>query len=151
MTHLRFIYSHVSYNSWGKAPDRQNTHKAKRTIFLIALLYFNRFMYLWEASHKYIREFKEAVKGDRLSCHFSNANRLRIFLHAAYILMHSIVNMAWKEPFWRNQHCWKSGKRCFLLTQALEFSKKSIVLDYGKYNPMDRELRHLLHFYERSA
>lgn len=39
----------------------------------------------------YIREFKEAVNGDRLSCHSFNANRLRIFLHAAsYILMHSI-------------------------------------------------------------
>lgn len=40
---------------------------------------------------QYIREFKEAVSGDRLSCHSFNANRMRIFLHAAaYILMHSI-------------------------------------------------------------
>ena len=40
---------------------------------------------------QYIHEFKEAVNGDRLSCHSFNANRMRIFLHAAvYILMHSI-------------------------------------------------------------
>ena len=38
-----------------------------------------------------IRQFKEGVKGDRMSCHTFKANKLRIFIHAAaYILMHSI-------------------------------------------------------------
>lgn len=39
----------------------------------------------------FIRQFKEGVRGNRLSCHTFKANRLCIFIHAAaYILMHSI-------------------------------------------------------------
>ena len=46
----------------------------------------------------YIRQFKEGVKGERLSCHTFNANRMRIFLHGmAYNLMLSLRDRALKD------------------------------------------------------
>lgn len=100
----------------------------------------------------YIREFKEAVNGDRLSCHSFNANRLRIFLHAAaYILMHSIREYGLKGTAIEKSTLLEIREKVLLTAVSIRVLKKSIVFDYGKYNPMDRELRHLLHFYERSA
>lgn len=100
----------------------------------------------------YIREFKEAVNGDRLSCHSFNANRLRIFLHAAaYIIMHSIREHGLKGTILEKSTLLEIREKLLLTAVSIRILKKSIVLDYGKYNPMDRELRHLLHFYERSA
>lgn len=100
----------------------------------------------------YIREFKEAVNGDRLSCHSFNANRMRIFLHAAaYILMHSIRENGLKGTALEKATLLEIRGKILLTAVNLRIRKKSIGLDYSKYNPMDRELRHLLHFYSKTA
>ena len=100
----------------------------------------------------YIREFKEAVNGDRLSCHSFNANRMRIFLHAAaYILMHSIREQGLEGTALEKSTLLEIREKVLLTAVSIKILKKRIVLDFGKHNPMEWELRHLLHFYEKSA
>ena len=66
-----------------------------------------------ERDELFIRQFKEGVKGDRLSCHTFKANRLRIFIHAAaYILMHSIRTGRSRERTWRRHPYFPSGRNC---------------------------------------
>lgn len=100
----------------------------------------------------YIKEFKEAVNGDRLSCHSFNANRMRIFLHAAaYILLHSIREEGLEGTTLEKATLLEIRGKILLTAVSLKIRKRSIELGFGKYNPMDRELRHLLHFYGKTA
>lgn len=98
----------------------------------------------------YIRQFKEAVSGDRLSCHTFKANRLRIFLYAAaYILMHSIRERALKGTSLERASLLTVRERLLLSAVCIRILKTKIRLDYAKHHPMKRELRHVLQFYEQ--
>lgn len=100
----------------------------------------------------YIRQFKEAVNGDRLSCHSFKANRLRIFIHAAaYILMHSIRERALKGTSLEKANLLEIRGKLLLTAVCVRVYKTKIVLDYAKYNPMAAELRHALQFYQRAG
>ena len=90
----------------------------------------------------YIRQFKEGVKGERLSCHTFNANRMRIFLHGmAYNLMLSLRDRALKDT---------ALEKATLLT-IRKVLKTKVVIEYPKYHPMHEELSHALRFYRRAA
>jgi hypothetical protein len=99
----------------------------------------------------YIRQFKEGVSGDRLSCHTFNANRLRIFLHAAaYILMHSLRERALKSTSLERCTILEIRERLLLVAVAIRLYKTKIVINYAKYNPYSSELRHALRFYSQT-
>ena len=100
----------------------------------------------------YIRHFKEGVKGDRLSCHSFNANRLRIFLHGmAYNLMLSFRNRALKGTELENAELLTIRERILLTAVSIKVRKTKVVIDYPKHHPMRKELSHALRFYEQAA
>ena len=96
----------------------------------------------------FIRQFKEGVKGDRLSCHTFKANRLRIFIHAAaYILMHSIRERALKGTGMEKASILSIRERLLLCTVSVRTLKTKVIIDFAKHHPMKDELRHMLHYY----
>lgn len=100
----------------------------------------------------YIREFKEAVSGDRLSCHSFKANKFRTFIYAAaYVLMHSIRGRALAGTSLENATLLGIRERLLLVAVCVRVLKTKIVLEYAKYNPMGKELRHALTFYGQAA
>lgn len=100
----------------------------------------------------YIREFKEAVSGDRLSCHSFKANRFRTFIYAAaYVLMHSIRESALAGTSLENATLLGIRERLLLVSVCVRVLKTKVVLEYASYNPMERELRHALLFYGQAA
>lgn len=100
----------------------------------------------------YIRQFKEGVNGDRLSCHSFNANRLRIFLHGmAYNLMLSFRERALKGTELENATLLTIREKILLTAVSVRVLKTKVVLDYSRSNPMKKELIHAMRFYERAA
>jgi hypothetical protein len=100
----------------------------------------------------YIREFKEAVNGDRLSCHTFKANRLRIFLYAAaYVLMHSLREHALKDTSLEKASLLRIREQLLLTAVCVKVFKSKIVLIYAKNNPMRSELLHVLRYYRKTA
>ena len=100
----------------------------------------------------YIRQFKEAVNGDRLSCHSFNANRLRIFIHAAaYILLHSLRMRALKNTSLERASLLTIREKLLLFTVNIKVLKSKIVLEYAKNHPMWVEFYRALQFYQQAA
>ena len=100
----------------------------------------------------YIRQFKEGVNGDRLSCHSFNANRLRIFLHGmAYNLMLSLRERALKGTGLEKATLLTIRERILLTAVAVRVLKTKVVLDYSRNHPMKKELVHAMRFYEQAA
>jgi hypothetical protein len=100
----------------------------------------------------FIRQFKEGVQGDRLSCHTFNANRLRIFIHAAaYSLMHSIRERALKYTSMERASLLTIRERLLLMAVSVRQLKHKVIIDYPKYNPVIDVLRHALNFYSKAA
>lgn len=96
----------------------------------------------------FIRQIKEGVKGDRLSCHTFKANRLRIFIHAAaYILMHSIRERALKGTGMEKASILSIRERLLLCAVSVRTLKTKVIIDFAKHHPMKDELRHMLHYY----
>jgi len=55
-------------------------------------------------SENYIKDLKNALKADRLSCHMFGANQFRLLLHSfAYVLMHSLRQSLERTEFGRMQ------------------------------------------------
>ena len=116
-------------------------------------------MYLYEKRYCargndeiYIREFKEAVNGDRLSCHVFKANSLRTFLHAtAYVLMHSLRERAFEGTPLEKATLLTIRERILLTAVCVKISKTKVILDFAMYNPMADELRHALLFHRKTA
>ena len=97
----------------------------------------------------YIKEFKEAVNGDRMSCHSFKANKLRIFIHAAaYVLMHSIRERALFGTKLEKATLLTIRERLLLTAVCIRVMKSKVILDFAMYNPMADELRHALLFYQ---
>ena len=95
----------------------------------------------------YIRQFKEGVKGERLSYHTFNANRMRIFLHGmAYNLMLSLKDTALEKATLLTIR-----ERILLTAVSVKVLKTKVVIEYPKYHPMHEELSHALRFYRRAA
>lgn len=100
----------------------------------------------------YIKEFKEAVNGDRMSCHTFKANKLRIFIHAAaYVLMHSIRERALCNTKLERATLLTIRERLLLTAVSVRVMKSKVTLDFAMYNPMADELRHALLFYQLTA
>jgi hypothetical protein len=100
----------------------------------------------------YIRQFKEGVKGERLSCHTFNANRMRIFLHGmAYNLMLSLRDRAFKDTTLEKATLLTIRERILLTAVSVKVLKTKVVIEYPKYHPMHEELSHALRFYRRAA
>jgi hypothetical protein len=100
----------------------------------------------------YIRQFKEGVKGERLSCHTFNANRMRIFLHGmAYNLMLSLRDRAFKDTALEKATLLTIRERILLTAVSVKVLKTKVVIEYPKYHPMHEELSHALRFYRRAA
>jgi hypothetical protein len=100
----------------------------------------------------FIRQFKEGVQGDRLSCHTFNANRLRIFIHAAaYSLIHSIRERALKYTSMERASLLTIRERLLLMAVSVRQLKHKVIIDYPKYNPVIDVLRHALNFYSKAA
>lgn len=116
-------------------------------------------MYLYEKRYcargkdeLYIREFKEAVNGDRLSCHAFKANSLRTFMHAAaYVLMHSLRERAFEGTSLEKATLLTIRERILLTAVCVKVFKTKVILDFAMYNPMADELRHALLFYRKTA
>ena len=100
----------------------------------------------------FIRQFKEGVNGDRLSCHTFKANRLRIFIHAAaYVLMHSLRERALKRTEMEYASLLTIRERLLLMAVSVRRLKNKIIIDYPKFNPVIDVLRHALEFYGKVA
>lgn len=100
----------------------------------------------------YIREFKEAVNGDRLSCHTFKANRLRVFLHAAaYVLLHSFREQALRNTPLEKASLLRIREQLLLTAVCVKVLKSKIVLVYARNNPVRSELLHVLRFYKKTA
>lgn len=96
----------------------------------------------------FIRQFKEGVNGDRLSCHTFKANRLRIFIYAAaYILMHSIREKALRGTSLEKASILTIREKLLLYAVSVRILKTKVILDFAKHHPMKAELRHTLHYY----
>ena len=96
----------------------------------------------------FIRQFKEGVKGDRLSCHTFKANRLRIFMHAAaYILMHSIRERALRGTSLEKASILTIREKLLLYAVSVRVLKTKVILDFARQHPMKDELKHTLHYY----
>ena len=96
----------------------------------------------------FIRQFKEGVNGDRLSCHTFKANRLRIFIHAAaYILLHSMRERALRGTRLEKASILTIREKLLLYAVSVRILKTKVILDFAKHHPMKEELRHTLHYY----
>lgn len=96
----------------------------------------------------YIRELKEGVKGDRLSCHKYRANRFRLFLYAAaYILMHSLREHALRRTRMERASIRSIRERLLLCAVSIRRLKSKVCLDFAKHNPMGGELHYALCYY----
>ena len=96
----------------------------------------------------FIRQFKEGVKGDRMSCHTFKANKLRIFIHAAaYILMHSIRENALHGTRLEKASILTIREKLMLYAVSVRILKSKVCIDNEKNNPMNAELIHALHYY----
>ena len=96
----------------------------------------------------FIRQFKEGVKGDRMSCHTFKANKLRIFIHAAaYILMHSIRENALHGTRLEKASILTIREKLMLYAVSVRILKSKVCIDFAKNNPMNAELIHALHYY----
>ena len=95
-----------------------------------------------------IREFKEALKGDRLSCHSFNANRLRIFLFAAaYMVMHRLRMDAMKGTDCEKAALKTIRDKVLHCAVSVRVLKTKVVLDYSKYHPMNPTLSKAMRYY----
>lgn len=100
----------------------------------------------------YIRQFKEAVNGDRLSCHTFKANRLRIFLYAAaYVLLHSVRERVLKGTSMEKATLLRMREQLLLVAVCVRVLKTKVILDYPKHVPRRQELCHALEFYQTVA
>ncbi len=100
----------------------------------------------------YIRQFKEGVKGERLSCHTFNANRMRIFLHGmAYNLMLSLRDRALRGTSLEKATLLTVRERILLTAVSVKVFKTKVVIEYPKCHPMHEELAHALRFYQRAV
>ena len=96
----------------------------------------------------FIRQFKEGVNGNRLSCHTFKANRLRIFIYAAaYILMHSIRERALRGTRLEKASILTIREKLLLYAVSVRILKTKVILDFAKHHPMKDELRHTLYYY----
>ena len=96
----------------------------------------------------FIRQFKEGVNGDRLSCHTFLANRLRIFLYAAaYILMLSVREKALRGTRLEKASILSIREKLMLYAVSIRIHKNKICVDFARHNPMNAELAHALHYY----
>jgi len=96
----------------------------------------------------FIRQFKEGVNGDRLSCHTFKANRLRIFIYAAaYILMRSIRERALRGTRLEKASIITIREKLLLYAVAVRILKTKVILDFAKHHPMRDELQHTLYYY----
>ena len=96
----------------------------------------------------FIRQFKEGVKGDRLSCHTFKANRLRIFIHAAaYVLMHSMRERALRGTRLERASILTIREKLLLCAVSVRVLKTKVILDFAKHHPMREEIMHTLHYY----
>ena len=96
----------------------------------------------------FIRQFKEGVHGDRLSCHTFLANRLRIFIYAAaYILMHSVREKALRGTRLEKASILSIREKLMHYAVSIRILKSKICVDFAKHNPMNAELVHALHYY----
>ena len=96
----------------------------------------------------FIRQFKEGVNGDRLSCHTFKANRLRIFIHAAaYMLLHSLRERALRGTSLEKTSILTVREKLLLYAVSVRKLKTKVIIDFAKRHPMIEELRHCLHYY----
>ena len=96
----------------------------------------------------FIRQFKEGVNGDRLSCHTFLANRLRIFLYAAaYILMLSVREKALHGTRLEKASILSIREKLMLYAVSIRIHKNKICVDFARHNPMNAEIAHALHYY----
>lgn len=96
----------------------------------------------------FIRQFKEGVNGDRLSCHTFKANRLRIFIHAAaYMLLHSLRERALRGTSLEKASILTVREKLLLYAVSVRKLKTKVIIDFAKRHPMIEELRHCLHYY----
>ena len=96
----------------------------------------------------FIRQFKEGVKGDRLSCHTFKANRLRIFIHAAaYVLMHSMRERALRGTSLERASILTIREKLLLCAVSVRVLKTKVILDFAKHHPMREEIMHTSHYY----
>ena len=96
----------------------------------------------------FIRQFKEGVNGDRLSCHTFKANRLRIFIYAAaYILMHSMRERALRGTSLEKASILTIREKLLHYAVSVRILKTKVILDFAKCHPMKNELTHTLHYY----
>ena len=96
----------------------------------------------------FIRQFKEGVNGDRLSCHTFKANRLRIFIYAAaYILLHSLRERALRGTRLEKASILTIRERLLLYAVSVRHLKTKVILDFARHHPMRDELRHSLNYY----
>lgn len=81
----------------------------------------------------FIRQFKEGVKGDRLSCHTFKANKLRIFIHAAaYILMHSMRENALRGTRLEKASILTIRETLMIYAVSVRILKSKVCLDFAK-------------------
>ena len=96
----------------------------------------------------FIRQFKEGVNGDRLSCHTFKANRLRIFIYAAaYILMHSLRERALRGTRLETASILTIREKLLLCAVSVRILKSKVILNFAKCHPMKDTLVHTLHYY----
>ena len=96
----------------------------------------------------FIRQFKEGVNGDRLSCHTFAANRLRIFIYAAaYILLHSLRERALRGTRLGNASLLTIREKLLCYAVSVRILKTKVILDFAKHHPLREELRHSLLYY----
>ena len=96
----------------------------------------------------FIRQFKEGVNGDRLSCHTFKANRLRIFIYAAaYILMHSLRERALRGTRLETASILTIREKLLLCAVSVRILKSKVILNFAKCHPMKDTLVHSLHYY----
>ena len=149
-SHEQHVIFKVEYTDLSKSIDEQNVR------YIVTNLYGDD-DYLYEQVYcargkdeLYIREFKEAVNGDRLSCHTFNANRLRIFMHAAaYMVMHQLREEAMKGSDCGSASLKTIRDKVLHCAVSVRILKTKVVIDYAKYNPMNPVLQHAMRYYSQ--
>ena len=147
-SYMHKVIFKVEYTELSKSIDDQNVR------YIVTNLngepqYLYEKMYCGRGNDElYIREFKEAVNGDRLSCHSFNANRLRIFMHAAaYMVMHRLRMDAMKGTDCKKSALKTIRDKVLHCAVSVRILKTKVVLDYAKYNPMNPVLRKAMRYY----
>lgn len=138
----------VEYTSLSNSVDEQNVRYIVTNLTGTPQDLYEK-MYCGRGNDElYIREFKEAVNGDRLSCHSFNANRFRIFMHAAaYMVMHRLRMEAMKGTKCETSALKTIRDKVLHCAVSVRVLKTKVVIDYAKYNPMNPILRAAMRYY----